>query len=107
MFTRVVEVTAKNGKAKEVCSTIREKVLPVLKNQNGFVDEITLISTINPNRVVALSIWKSKEDAERYHNQQFQNITNLLRNHLERDPTVETFNMEFSTAHKTASGRAA
>lgn len=107
MFTRVVEVTAKSGKAKEVCNTIREKVLPILKNQSGFVDEITLISTINPNRVIGMSVWKSKEDAERYHNQQFQTITNLLRNHLERDPTVETFDMEFSTVHKVAAGKAA
>jgi heme-degrading monooxygenase HmoA len=107
MFTRVVEVTTKNGKARELCSTIREKVLPILQSQNGFVDEITLVSTNNPNRVVALSIWKSKEDAERYHNQQFQSITNLLRNHLEHDPKVETFDLEGSTVHKIAAGKAA
>ena len=107
MFTRVVEVNTKNGKAREVCNTIREKALPILQSQNGFVDEITLISTINPNRVVAISMWKSKEDAERYHNQQFQTISNLLRNHLEHDPTVETFDLESSTVHKIASGKAA
>lgn len=107
MFTRVVEVTTKNGKAKDVCKTIQEKALPILKNQSGFVDEITLVSTADPNRVLALSFWKSPEDAHRYHQQQFSNITNLIRNHLESDPKVETFDLENSTVHKIAAGRAA
>ena len=107
MFTRVVEVNTNNGKAKEVCKTIQEKALPILKNQNGFVDEITLVSTSNPNRVLALSFWKTKEDAQQYHNQQFSNISSLIRSHLEGEPKVETFDVESSTTHKIAAGKAA
>ena len=107
MFTRVVEVTTKNGKAKDVCKTIQEKALPILKMQNGFVDEITLVSTADPNRVLALSFWKTREDAQHYHQQQFSNVTSLIRNHLESDPQVETFDLEYSTAYKIAAGRAA
>lgn len=107
MFTRVVEVTTKQGKAKEVCKTIQEKVLPILKSQNGFVDEVTLVSTNNPNRVLALSFWKTREEAQQYHNQQYTNITNLIRNHLEGEPQIETFELENSTIHKIAAGRAA
>lgn len=107
MFTRVVEVTTKQGKAREVCKTIHDKALPILKSQNGFVDELTLVSTTNPNRVLALSFWKSKEDAQQYHNQQYSNITNLIRSHLEGEPQVETFDLENSTVHKIAAGKAA
>jgi heme-degrading monooxygenase HmoA len=107
MFTRVVEVTTKTGKAKDVCKTIQEKALPILKMQNGFVDEITLVSTTDPNRVLALSFWKTREDAQHYQQQQFSNVTNLIRNHLESDPKVETFDLENSTAHKISAGRAA
>jgi hypothetical protein len=39
MFTRVVEITCKSGKAKELSNTINEKVLPILKKQTGFIDE--------------------------------------------------------------------
>ena len=38
MFTRVVEVTTKSGKAKELTSIINDKALPILKKQAGFVD---------------------------------------------------------------------
>ena len=107
MFTRVVEVSIKNGKAREVCSVIRDKVLPILKNQNGFVDEITLVSTENPNRVMALSFWNTREDAQRYDTQQFQTVTSLIRNHIEDDPIVETFDLDTSTTHKIAAGKAA
>jgi len=107
MFTRVVEVTTKSGKAREVCNTIRDKALPILRNQNGFVDEVTLVSTNDPNRVLAISFWKTREDAQQYHNQQFQNITGLIRQHLEGDPQVETFDVDTSTTHKIAAGKAA
>ena len=107
MFTRVVEVNTKPGKAKEVCKTIQEKALPVLKSQNGFVDELTLVSTNNPNRVLALSFWRSKEDAQQYHNQQFSNITAMIQNHLDGQPQVETYDLEYSTVHRIAAGKAA
>ena len=107
MFTRVVEVTTKSGKAREVCNTIRDKALPILRNQNGFVDELTLVSTNDPNRVLAISFWKTREDAQQYNSQQFQNITSLIRNHLEGDPQVETFDVDTSTTHKIAAGKAA
>ena len=107
MFTRVVEVNTKTGKGREVCNIIRDKALPILKNQPGFVDEITLVSTNNPNRVVALSFWKTREDAQQYHNQQFQSITNLIRTHIDGDPKVETYDLDTSTTHKIAAGKAA
>jgi heme-degrading monooxygenase HmoA len=107
MFTRVVEVNTKPGKSKEVCKTIQEKGLPILKSQSGFIDEITLVSTSNPNRVLALSFWKTPQDAQQYHSQQYTSITNLIRNHLESDPKIETFDLENSTVHKIAAGKAA
>src|SRR5882724_7066838 len=39
MFTRIVELTTKPGKNKQLADTIDEKVLPILKKQKGFVDE--------------------------------------------------------------------
>src|SRR5438552_12890086 len=71
MFTRVVELTSKSGKTKELANTINEKVVPILKKQRGFVDETVLVSDTEPTRVLGLSFWNSKEDAERYHQEQY------------------------------------
>jgi len=66
MYTRVVELNTKSGKASELTTIINNKVLPILKKQAGFVDETLLVSDTDSDRVLALSFWNTREDAERY-----------------------------------------
>ena len=107
MFTRVVEITTKTGKSHELANTIHEKVLPILKKQSGFVDETVLTSDMESNRVLALSFWKTKDDAERYHREQYPKINEILASLLETAPVIRTFNVHTSTPHKIAVGKAA
>lgn len=107
MFTRVVEVTSKPGKAREVSRTLNDKVLTILKSQPGFVDEILLISEQNPDQIFALSFWNTKEDADRYNREQFARVTDLIQNVIQGAPNVRTFNVETSTIHNIAAGKAA
>ena len=107
MFTRVVELTSKSGKAKELSNTINEKVLPILKKQTGFVDETVLVSDSESTRVLGLSFWNSKEDAERYNREQFPKIHEMLKPLLEAEPVIRTFDVHTSTTHRIASGKAA
>src|SRR5260370_19365593 len=90
MFTRVVELTSKSGKAKELSNTINEKVLPILKKQTGFVDETVLVSDTESTRILGLSFWNSKEDAERYHREEYPKIQEMLRNWLKTEPSSRT-----------------
>jgi quinol monooxygenase YgiN len=107
MFTRIVEITAKQGKTKEVADTIRGKVLPILKKQPGFVDEIVLVSTAEANQVLGLSFWKTAADAELYRLDHYPAVQELLRPLLETTPKVNTFDVDISTAHKMALEKAA
>ena len=107
MFTRVVEITCKSGKAKELSSTINEKVLPILKKQTGFVDEAVLVSDTESTRILGLSFWNSKDDAERYHREQYPKIQEMLKPLLETEPVIRTFDVHTSTTHKIAPGKAA
>ena len=107
MFTRVVEVNLKSGKNRELSTILNEKVLPMLKSQPGFVDEITLISESNPNHLLALSFWKNKEDAERYQRDTFPKVQETIRPMIDGSPTVQTFTVDTSTTHRIAAGRAA
>jgi len=100
MFTRVVEVPTKPGKAKELSRTINDKVLTILKNQAGFVDEVVLISEENPDQILALSFWNSREDADNYHRQHFSKITELIQNLSAGPPKVRTFNVDQSTIQR-------
>ena len=107
MFTRVVEITSKAGKSHEVANTIDEKILPFLRQQPGFLDETVLTSDTESNRVIGISFWKTKEDAERYARDQFPTVNEILANLIETTPVVRTFNVHTSTPHKIAAGKAA
>jgi len=107
MFTRVVEITCKSGKAKELSSTINEKVLPILKKQTGFVDEAVLVSDTESTRILGLSFWNSKDDAERYDREQYLKIQEMMKPLLETEPVIRTFDVHTSTTHRIAAGKAA
>ena len=105
MFVRVVEVKTKPGKAKEVCSTLHEKVLSTLKAQTGFVDEIVLVS--DQEGILALSFWNTKEDAERYSHEDYSKVSEVIQHLVHSKPKVHAFDLETSTCHKIAKGKAA
>jgi heme-degrading monooxygenase HmoA len=107
MFTRIVELTAKTGKQKELTSVVNDKGVPILKKQAGFVDEIVLVSDLEPNRVLALSFWNTREDAERYQREQYPAIRNMVNALIETEPVIRTFQVDSSTTHKIAAGKAA
>jgi len=107
MYTRIVEITCKSGKARELSKAIEDKVVPILKKQGGFVDEAVLVSDAEPDRVVGISFWNSKEDAERYHREQFPKIQELLQHLIETGPLVRTFDVHTSTTHRITESKAA
>jgi heme-degrading monooxygenase HmoA len=107
MFTRVVELTSKSGKATELSNALNEKAVPILKKQQGFIDEMVLVSNVEPDRLLALSFWKTREDAERYHREQYPKISEMLQPVLKTEPNIRTFDVHTSTGHKIAAGKAA
>jgi heme-degrading monooxygenase HmoA len=107
MHTRAVEIILKSGKEKEFTQTFNERIVPVLQSQPGFVDVLTLRSDSHPNRIVGLSFWRTKEDAERYERDQWKSVGYILSYLVETEPTVQTFNVEASTVQPIAAEKAA
>lgn len=107
MFTRIVELHVKPEKKDEFSQRLRNEVLPILQKQPGFVDLIGLAHETEHDRHVTISFWNTREDAERYHRENFNRITDMLKPLLKRDPKVETFNVDTSTTHRIAAGKAA
>lgn len=107
MFTRVVEFISKPGKSKELSSAINEKAVPILQKQGGFVDELLLVSNAEQDRVVSLSFWKTRDDAERYQRDQYKNVAETLRHLLGTEPLIRTFEMHSSSGLKNVVAHAA
>ena len=107
MFTRIVELATKPGKNEQLSATINDKVLPMLKRQKGFVDEMVFVSDKEDNRVLALSFWNTKQDAEQYHRTDYPKVHEAIQHLLDAEPVVRTFEVHTSTTHKIATNKAA
>jgi quinol monooxygenase YgiN len=107
MLARIVECQAKSGRGEELSTKVRNDVLPILQTQPGFVDFLALSDKASPQRVVCISLWSSREDADKYHQQHYDTITDMLKPLLQSAPTLETFTVSASTAHRIAAVRAA
>ena len=89
MFARGVEAIAKPSKTLDVAETIRERALRILRKQSG-LDEIVLVSDTEVDHVLALSLWNTKEDAERDHGDEYPTLYGLLADLIEVVPTIRT-----------------
>jgi quinol monooxygenase YgiN len=107
MFTRIVECHVKPEKREDFTHKLRNDVLPVLQKQPGFVDLIGLTSETEPERLLSVSFWNNKEDAERYHREHYNRIVDMLRPMLKRDPQINNYTVDTSTTHRIAVSRAA
>jgi heme-degrading monooxygenase HmoA len=101
MFTRNVTMKLKASSAAEFTRVIENEIIPLLRKQKGFRDEITFVA---PERAeaVANSFWDTKEDAEAYNRAGYQEALKTLSKVVEGTPKVETFEVANSTFHKIA-----
>lgn len=93
-FARTVHFRIKDGKKDEFNRLFEDKVLPLLRNQDGFRDELTLIS---PERCMGISFWNDDKSAHKYHESAYPRVLNTLNPVIEGTPKVETYELGLST----------
>jgi hypothetical protein len=101
MFTRHVIMQLKANSAAEFTRTMEKEVLPMLRKQKGFRDELTFIST-DDTEAIANSFWDTKEDAEAYNLAGYPQVLKALSKVVEGAPRVGTAMVSNSTFHKIA-----
>lgn len=106
MFTRHVMARLKAKSAPEFTHLMEKEVIPMLRKQKGFVDEITFISP-DLTEVVGNSFWETKADAEAYTRTVYPEVLKSLETVVEGTPSVGTANVSNSTFHKIAAAHAA
>lgn len=99
MFTRIVSMQLKPNTTKEFNQLFEKEILPLLRKQQGFKDEMLFIVPGGPE-VVAISLWESKENAETYNRTTFPKVMSTLTRVVERTPEVKNYQLAYSTAHK-------
>jgi hypothetical protein len=102
MFARKVSVRLKSDVAGQFIQRMEDEIIPLLRKQKGFLDELTLISQ-SGKEIYAYSFWENSEDAEIYGRTAFKEVTDLLSGLIEGTVRVHTYMVANSTFHKLAS----
>lgn len=101
MFARNVTLHLKPNTALEFTRTVETDVLPVMRKQQGFKDEITFIER-DGKEAVAISLWETKENAEAYGRDAYPQVLKSLAKVVEGTPEVDAYEVSNSTFHKIA-----
>jgi hypothetical protein len=101
MYARNVSFHLKTNMLTDYTRAFDKDVLPLLRKQNGFKDEITFASS-NEIDVTAISLWDNKADAERYNTNSYPEVLKTLARFIEGTSKVQTSDVVSSTFHKVA-----
>jgi hypothetical protein len=104
MYARHVSFNLKALKPEEITQTFEKEILPLLQKQNGFTDEITLVSP-DGKEAIGISLWERKEDADMYSRETYPQVLKSLARFVEGTPQVRGFEVPVSTLHKTGATR--
>ena len=101
MFARNVSLRLKPNTLSEFTHTFDNDVIPMLRKQNGFQDEITFAIPGGLD-VTAISLWDTKEHAEAYSTAGYPQVLKTLDRVLDGTPKVRVSDVISSTIHKAA-----
>ena len=101
MFSRILTMHPKPDSITQLTKTLEEQVLPQLRKQEGFKDEIFFLSPDTKDAVV-ISFWDRKESAEAYNRTAYPQVLQSVKDLLEGSPLVKTYDIVSSTFFKTA-----
>jgi hypothetical protein len=96
MFARNVSIHLKSNMLSDYTRAFDKDVLPLLRKQNGFKEEITLAGQGGID-VTAISLWENKNDADTYNSNTYPQVLKTLARFIEGTPQVHTFDVVTST----------
>src|SRR5438094_1793531 len=101
MFARNVSIRLKPNSVTEFTRTLENEVIPLLRKQKGFKDEITFVVP-GGTEAVGISLWDQKENAEAYNRGTYAEAQKVLGKVLDGAPRVQSYDVCNSTYHEVA-----
>jgi hypothetical protein len=99
MFVRNVTLKLNPDAVKDLPRVLINEVLPILRKQNGFQDELICIST-DRTEVMALSFWDTKENFDAYACTARTDVLKAFDKVSNGNLTEETLEIYLSTINK-------
>lgn len=101
MIARHFTAQLKPNVAKEFTNTFEKEILPIMRRQKGFLDELMLFTPMK-NEVIFVSFWDAQESIDTYHRQAYPEVVKINAKFLEGTPVIKNLDVEYTTFRKAA-----
>jgi heme-degrading monooxygenase HmoA len=99
MYARRVSLHLKPNSTAEFTQKLEAEIIPMLRKQKGFQDEITFVTPAG-KEAFGVSLWDNKESADAYNRGSYAEVTKILAKLVEGTPQVETYEVANCTFRK-------
>jgi hypothetical protein len=99
MFARSISVHLKPGMLASFNQKLENQILPLLRKQKGFKDEITLAEP-RADQVLSIGLWENQLAADAYAATLYPQVLEILRAEIDGHPHVRTFSVVTSSVNK-------
>jgi heme-degrading monooxygenase HmoA len=95
MFARILDFEVKMEKKEDFVKLMKNQVLPILKKQTGFLEILPFFpEKMRENKVITISLWTTKQDAERYEREFYPKVFDILKPFLTTPVVANYYNLE-------------
>src|ERR1700676_4029125 len=98
MFARNISIHLKSNMLSDYTRSFENDILPLLRKQKGFKDEITLSNPGSPD-AISISLWENKGSADAYNTNAYPEVLRTFARMIDGTPKVQTFEAVTSTFH--------
>jgi len=98
MYIRQVKAHYKPGKFDLFGKRLEKEVIPMLKKQDGFRDELSFFDK-DKDEAIAMSFWDTIAQADKYARDLYPTVHKKMEDMLEDTPQVRSFEVANSTAY--------
>ncbi len=101
MFVRNVSINMKPNSVTEFSKIIENQIVPMLRKQPGFRDEVAFVND-NATHVTVISVWESKEQADAFQATGYAEALKSVASLIDGTPKVRTSSVINSTLQPAA-----
>lgn len=95
MFARILDFEVKPEKKDEFVKMVKNQIVPILKKQTGFLEILPFFpEKIKEDKVVTVSLWNTKSDADRYEREFYPKALEILKPCITTPVNVNHYKLE-------------
>ena len=95
MFARILDFEVKAERKEEFVKVVKNEIVPILKKQIGFLEILPFFDErMREEKVITISLWATKTDAERYEREIYPKALNILKPFLTTPVNVNYYKLE-------------